>query len=114
MSAIILLTCFCISQAEPGVSQDLHERCLVELRDVLKNGKEFVKVHAAESLLWTGNPEGVREVFLGEPQTVPKYRIGVWRVLAQASLDKQERHVYDDKLMTVLLDHEDPERQHAA
>lgn len=114
MSAIILLTCFCVTQAEPGVSQDLHDRCLVELRDALNNGKEFVKVHAAESLLWTGNPEGVRDVFLRESQTVPKYRIGVWRVLAQASLDKQERHVYENKIMAVLLDQEAPDRQHAS
>ena len=68
MSSLLLLTCCFLAQTEEIVSKDLHERCLVELRGVLDKGEEFVKVHAAESLLWTGYPEGVREAFLSEPQ----------------------------------------------
>ena len=114
MASLLLLTCCFLAQTEEIVSKDLHERCLVELRGVLDKGEEFVKVHAAESLLWTGYPEGVREAFLSEPQTIPKYRIGVWRVLAQAAVDKQERAEYEGRILAVLLDPSAPDRLHAA
>ncbi len=103
-----------VLNAEDVVSPKLHDRCLAKLRDTLNNGEEFVKVHAAESLLWTGHPDNVCEVFLTEPQDVPKYRIGVWRVLAQAAPDAQERQKYEDKILAVLLDPKAPDRLHAA
>ena len=86
MSLVLIISLSCAAGAEIPVSQELHHRCLSELRDTLEKGEEFIKVHAAESLLWTGHPDQVREVFFNEPQEVPKYRIGVWRVLAQADV----------------------------
>jgi HEAT repeat protein len=87
---------------------------LAALHEALAGGKEFVKVHAAESLLWTGNTGNVREVFLNEPSTVPRYRIGVWRVLAQAAPDATERREYENKILVALLDPNGPDRTHAA
>lgn len=112
--AMLTLTCCYFAGADAVVSPELHDRCLAELHDTLEKGEAFVKVHAAESLLWTGHPDQVREVFLNESQDVPKYRIGVWRVLAQASLDAQERRKYEDKILAVLLDPKAPDRLHAA
>jgi SSS family solute:Na+ symporter len=112
-TTIIITLCYAASAGET-VSEALHNRCLAEMRDALANGKEFVKVHAAESLLWTGNPGNVREVFLKGSQTAPRYRIGVWRVLAQAAPDAKERKAYEDKILAVLLDPTAPDRTHAA
>ena len=114
MFLLLIISLSCAAGAEEPVSQDLHHRCLSELRDTLERGEEFVKVHASESLLWTGHPDNVRAVFLNEPQDVPKYRIGVWRVLAQAAPDAQERRKYEDKILAVLLDPKAPDRLHAA
>jgi SSS family solute:Na+ symporter len=99
---------------DAAVPPELHVRCLSVLHEALAEGKEFVKVHAAEALLWTGHPENVREVFLKEPTTVPRYRIGVWRVLAQAAPDLKERQEYESKILAVLLDTNAPDRTHAA
>ncbi len=115
-SAISLVLCF-LATATPveTISAPVHARCLAVLHEALAEGKEWVKVHAAESLIWTGNPESVRDVFLKElPGAWPKYRIGVWRVLAQAAPDQAERQQYEDKILAALLDSQGPDRQHAA
>ena len=114
MTTLLMVALCCASGVDNPVSQELHDRCLTELRDTLDKGEEFVKVHAAESLLWTGHPDKVREIFLNESQDVPKYRIGVWRVLAQAALDTEERRGYENKILAVLLDPKAPDRLHAA
>jgi SSS family solute:Na+ symporter len=99
---------------DAAVPPELHARCLSVLHEALADGKEFVKVHAAESLIWTGNAGNVREEFLKEPTTVPRYRIGVWRVLAQTAPDTKGRQEYENKILAVLLDTNAPDRTHAA
>ena len=113
VTAIFLAFCCAVNPGET-VTPDLHARCLSVLHEALAEGKEFVKVHAAESLIWTGNAGNVREVFLSEPATVPRYRIGVWRVLAQAAPDPKGRQEYANKILAVLLDTSAPDRTHAA
>ncbi len=110
---LILTLCYTVAP-ENAVCPELHDRCLSELHDALDKGEEFVKVHAAESLLWTGHTDTVREVFLKEPQDVPKYRIGVWRVLAQAALNATDRREYENRILAALLDPNGPDRLHAA
>lgn len=110
----LVLTLFCATGQTSAVTPELHDRCLAQLHETLEQGEEFVKVHAAESLLWTGHPDTVRALFLKEPQDVPKYRIGVWRVLAQAASDQEERRTYENKIRAVLLDPNAPDRLHAA
>ncbi len=104
----------CVASAGETVSPELHERCVTVLQEALNKGEEFVKVHAGESLLWTDHPDKVREVFLKESQETPKYRIGVWRVLAQTAPNKDERQDYENKILAVLLDKDAPDRLHAA
>jgi len=63
---------------------DPHQRALEVLRRALHEGREWKKVHAAEALIWSGYPQGVKEAFAAELATAsPGYSIGVWRVLAR-------------------------------
>mgnify|MGYP001013405766 CR=1 FL=1 len=114
MFTALIFTCCCAASAGETVSPALHDRCLTIVREAMGEGKEFVKVHAAEALLWTGYPENVRELFLNEPDTEPRYRIGVWRVLAQAAPCLDERKDYENKILAVLLEPNAPDRTHAA
>lgn len=113
VTAMILAFC-CAVVPDGAVSPELHARCLSILHEALADGKEFVKVHAAESLIWTGNAGNVRDVFLKEPSDVPRYRIGVWRVLAQTAPNPKGRQEYENKILAVLLDTNAPDRTHAA
>ncbi len=94
----------------------LRRRALGAMREGLGEGKEWVKVHAAEALVWTGYPQRVKQTFLDElaKKPGPKYRIGVWRVLAQAAGDDaSERKRYVDLIVAALKDPEGPDRAHA-
>ncbi|MBN2377514.1 MAG: exo-alpha-sialidase [Sedimentisphaerales bacterium] len=97
--------------------EDLHARALSLLRQGMREGKEWVKVHAAEELVWNGYPQDVRESFLDElaKNPGPKYRIGVWRVLAQEAGPGTTEHTkYINKIRAALLDRNGPDRTHAA
>jgi sialidase-1 len=86
------------------------------LREGLRDGQEFVKVHAAEALIWNHEPEEVRAVFTHEleKRPVPKYRIGVWRVMARlADQNSADREVFLRKLRGALLDDGGLDRVHA-
>lgn len=108
----------CLTNQKFGKApSNLKKRSLQELRQVLNVQSEWVKVHAAEYLLWTGNAKGVKEKYLEEEwlnSEQPQYRIGIWRVLAQASTRKTERDVWINKIKSVFLDSNAPDRIHAA
>jgi len=113
---IVLILCCAAPASDTGaVPAQPQARCLAVLHQALSEGKVWVKVHAAESLLWTGHPEGVRDIFLEEEKTAgPQYRIGVWRVLAQAAPDEQARKQYVDKITAVFFDLKASDRLHAS
>lgn len=99
------------------VSEDVRQESLNVLRDVLYHQKEWVKVHAAEFLLWSGYPEEVKEIYLAEEKAhggQPQYRIGIWRVLAQAADDQEEKKRWTDKILEAFLDESGNDRIHAA
>lgn len=94
------------------------QKSVAGLNTVLHNEQKFIKVHAAEFLLWlnSGNDE-VKKVFLKENEQFgnePKYRIGIWRVLAQASTNETEKKEWIEKVMNVFTDTTAPDRIHAA
>jgi HEAT repeat protein len=94
-------------------SERLRERAVSVLRKNLLEQTQWVRVHAAEALLWHGYPQGVKEIFLPRVETtLPKHRIGVWRVLAQATEGKQ-RQKYIDRIEKAFLDLDGPDRGHA-
>ncbi|WP_460634719.1 hypothetical protein [Larkinella harenae] len=99
------------------VSDALRSQCLLELRTVLKTEQEWIKVHAAEYLLWLGEPAGVQEVYLNELrqfETKAPYRIGIWRVLAQAAANPAEKKKWTDQIAAAFKDPNGPDRIHAA
>jgi len=93
----------------------IHGRCVEVLRTALVEETEWVRVHAAEALLWNGLPANVAETFAPEVDTAPpKHRIGVWRVLAQAQETDEAREDYIARIRAALLDVDGPDRIHAA
>lgn len=72
------------------------------LKDLLKEEEKWIKVHAAEFLLWEGlENQVVYEEFKDQEikyKDVFQYRIGIWRVLFQASKDSIEKQSYIQKI----------------
>ena len=86
------------------------------LKDALEKERGFVRIHAAEALLNHGFHDLVLREFLPENSTAePMYRVGVWRVLAQANpKDRNFRYKYIDCMVNVFKDVNAPERILAA
>lgn len=98
-------------------TDSLTEKALTELNHTLKTQPEFIKVHAAEYLIWLGHTEEARKEFLHENElhgSQPKYRIGIWRVLSQAEKDPAGKKVWNDKVYNAFGDLNGPDRLHAS
>lgn len=94
----------------------LRERALAVLRSTLATGENWPKVHAAEFLLALGYPQGVREEFekqRANHEGEPRYRIGIWRVLARASYDPQRREEWTTKILAAFVEPDSPDRVNA-
>ena len=92
-SSVLLL--LVAGTAVPAYGDDLPDKVPAQLRDralsTLRNGlnteTKWVKVHAAEALIWHGYPDDIGTMFAAEAATAdPQYRIGCLRVLAQAAM----------------------------
>src|SRR5690554_2573395 len=97
------------------ISDTLREKAIRELEVNLQEQSEWVKVHVAEYKIWAGYGSGVEEVFLEEKEkfeTLSPYRIGIWRVLAQASNENSQ--IYKNKIIDAFKDPLGPDRIHAA
>jgi SSS family solute:Na+ symporter len=100
-----------------ATASDIEQKAVHELRTALAVEPQWIKVHAAEALLNRGYAQGVRETFLREAEVssdMPKYRIGVWRVLAQADGEEAQRHDWAGKICDVFCNENSPDRTHAA
>lgn len=87
-----------------------------DLQFLLHTKEQWVKVHAAEYLLWLGYRANVRELFMEEDSRhgqQPKFRIGVWRILAQAETTAEGRTHWETKIVSVFNDTAAPDRLHA-
>lgn len=112
---IILFLVGCNSNNSPLVSGELRDKSKSTLNEVLEQQDSWVKVHAAEYKIWTGYAEGVQETYLKEKElfeSMPQYRIGIWRVLAQESPNEAE--TYHRKIIDAFIDKEGSDRIHAA
>src|SRR5690606_4928979 len=92
------------------------ESCVTDLNHLLQTQQGWIKVHAAEYLLWTGHGDAVKQVFVAEEKQYGNstpYRIGVWRVLAQAASDSIERNYWIKKIAQAFLDEQGQDRVHA-
>lgn len=96
-------------------TDSLTKEAVNTLGTVLKEQQEWVKVHAAEFLVWTGNDQGVKQAYLKELEqyvSKPQYRIGIWRVLSQVSTGEEQKG-YQDNIRNAFLDTSGPDRLHA-
>lgn len=101
---------------ESSVDPRLRERSASTIRRVFDKEQRWVKVHAAEYLLALDYSEGVKEAFIEELKShgsEPQYRIGVWRVLAQAAGDECKQAEWIDKIRDVCFNPVASDRLHA-
>ncbi len=100
------------------IDQPLKDQALHELRAVLKNNTLWVKVHAAEYLIWL--QQDIREVEqayqaeYASYQQEPKYRIGISRVLYQTASDPEKKKQWLNNVLSIFGDTTAPDRIHAA
>jgi SSS family solute:Na+ symporter len=102
------------------VDSSLQDAARRELLRAVREESKWVKVHAADALLLMPSAADtaaeVRTLFQAEENasaSEPRYRIGVWRVLARASESPQGRAAYVDKVLRCYLDPDGPDRLHA-
>ena len=101
------------SLAEDGAS-GIEQKCEQLLIESLSSKGEWTSVHAAEYLIRLGQPEKTLPTFRSQADTAaPPFRIGVWRVLAQAEPTEETRTSYVERIRSVLLNKDAPDRLHA-
>ena len=97
--------------------RSIERKAMDELFSVLRTRTQFVKVHAGEYLIWLGHPDEPRKEFLKENDlhgNVPKYRVVIWRVLAQAEKDTSKKQEWIKKILAAFTDTAGADRTHAA
>jgi SSS family solute:Na+ symporter len=98
------------------ITAELRDQSLAVLRKTLGHESRWIKVHAAEYLLTLSYPQGVQEAFEAERtahEGEPKYRIGIWRVLANAANSSEERRSWVNRIRSVVLDNAATDHVHA-
>ncbi len=123
---LFFIICFLIAGFLPGcASNSSHQPVSDSLRDsivhILENNlraqSQWAKVHAAEYLIALGHRQDVKTVFLKEQEkhgTESPYRIGIWRVLAEAAGSNTEKNVWISRILKVYGDTSALDRVHAA
>jgi hypothetical protein len=94
----------------------LNTKAITELKNILMHRQKFIKAHAAEYLIWTGHPEVALKEYLNEEKlhgTEPKYRVVIWRILAQAERDPVRKKMWLNKMYNAYIDMDGPDRTHA-
>jgi len=89
-------------------------RCYDVLIAALKDDSQWVRAHAAEALVQSNRPDPALDAFRPLADTAePKYRVVVWRILAQAEPEAADRRRYIERIRTALLDRDGPDQTHA-
>jgi hypothetical protein len=113
---ISFINFFTFSNMEKNLPSSQDKKALAELTSIVHKSQKFVKVHAAEYLIWTGHPEIALEEFLKEEKMYseePKYRVVIWRVLVQAEQNPARKKIWLDKIYKAYQDMNGPDRTHA-
>jgi hypothetical protein len=113
----LLISFHMIATPNEVLSDPLAKKAEAELYEVLKTQSEFVKVHAAEYLIWLGHVQKARAAFLEEEKlhhNVPKYRVVIWRVLTQTEKDAAGKKQWTDQVFKAFADEQGQDRIHAA
>jgi hypothetical protein len=108
-----------VADAQPkNTLSELQRRAIVVLRNAMREGEAYEKVHAAEALICCGLPEGVNEYFVEQDRiggSDTRYRTGIWRVLFRINASSpaaQQRYL--QKILAVLYDDKAQDRGRAA
>ncbi len=105
-----------IFQMETVSLSILEKKALAELNSTLAQRQKWIKVHAAEYLIWAGYPGAALKEFLKEEKihsNEPQYRIGIWRVLVQAEKEPARKNMWLHKIYDAYKDMDGPDRTHA-
>lgn len=117
-ASILLGSCWIIFvMSSCQMKATLNEQALHTLKTTLKEQSEFVKAHAAEYLLGIGDTAEARKAFLTENDlhaSTPRYRIVIWRVLAETENTPEGKRKWTDKILHVFGDLQAPDRLHAS
>lgn len=117
MKTLLLAVALGAATAPSAVDEHLRAQAVQALRTSLEQESRWIKVHAAEALLSAGQPDGVVRAFeieFASHGTEPEYRIGIWRVLAQAAPTDRQREPWITKIVAAFLNTGGPDRLHAA
>lgn len=99
---------------EAHASVPAPDELLDTIRAVFEGETGWVRIHAAEALIWHGCAAEVYEAYLPRADSAPpKARIGVWRVLARSAPTPEERETYVARIRAAFLDKNGPDRLHA-
>lgn len=112
----IFLSIFTLNPVQEADDPMLEKKALCLLSSLLEGRQKFVKAHAAEYLIWTGHANLALEEFIKEEKLYskePKYRIVVWRVLAQAEKDPVRRQLWLNNIYNAYNDMNGLDRTHA-
>src|SRR5262249_23298131 len=113
----ILLSLLAYTSSTASVDDALRQRATQVLRTALDREQQWIKVHAAEALLAAGDAQGVKPAFereLAEKSNQRPYRIGIWRVLAQAARSEDAREAWVQNIVKAFLDTDSSDRLHAS
>ncbi len=100
---------------EPQLDNQQRQQLVEIMQDTLQQSEGWVRIHAAEALLWHGYTEDVATAFPEETAVnEPGYRIGVWRVQAQLADNPVQRQQIVERIRQALRDPAGPDRVHAA
>ncbi len=113
IACLLLISC----KTSNTMTNVTEQKAMNELLHTLQSRPQFVKVHAGEFLIWLGHPEKPRQEFIKENNLhgqVPKYRVVIWRVLAQTETDPEKKAIWTNKILEAFKDTSGPDRIHAA
>lgn len=112
--SLVALSTIHVRAAEDPLTSDTAARCEQILIESSKASGEWTSVHAAEYLIRLGMAEKTLDTFRAQADNAsPPFRIGVWRVLAQAETPAEQREKYIERIRDVLLDEQAIDRLHA-
>lgn len=115
--APIVLILVTLGLFKPATAQKKGVDAEFDLLQLLHLQEKWVKVHAAEFLIWENiQRQQVQNVYIEEEKKfrdTVQYRIGVWRVLAQTAQTSQDRDDWINRIVDVYNQPNSPDRLHA-
>ena len=116
-AASFALAFFLYASSPSPVDDGLRQRVSQLLHAALDGEQQWTKVHAAEALLAAGDTQSVKAAFDRElplKGNERPYRIGIWRVLAQAARNDEARDGWIKNIVDAFREVDGTDRLHAS